>query len=90
MELNARERTHLFCANQMGLRLSGDAKEPPHVRKSGYIITQVGENYIQTLSLIGLIIDVAIRERSWIGRTCAFGSPSISYVSDKLSKHHGL
>lgn len=60
------------------------------MRKSGYIITKVGENYIQTLSLIGLIIDVALRERSWIGRTCAFGSPSISYVSDKLSKHHGL
>ena len=31
----ARERTHLFCANQMELRLPGDAKEPSRDKVSG-------------------------------------------------------
>ena len=46
--------------------------------------------FIQVFSLTGLIQDVAVRERLRGGSTCISVKPSISYVSDKLSKHHGL
>ncbi len=44
-----------FALTKWGFGSQGKPRSHPHVRKSVNIITQLGENYIQTLSLIRLI-----------------------------------